>query len=135
MNDRTAFPGRLTQDELEWLATVEPEWQGTTAGTWYPHATDDDWFQCALYVSTEPSGEGHYGYPHDDLRGMSENSAEQADPEQVIAITLLQRPRLAIAEASDQNTLFIAHAHQHVPRLVALIRRLDDALAECERRS
>ena len=112
MSEGMAVAGCLTRDELDWLATVEAEWQDTTPGTWYPHATDDDWLQSAFYVSTEPSDTGYDGYPHDDRQGMSENPAEQADPARVVAITLLQRPRLAIAEACDQNTLFIANAHQ-----------------------
>jgi hypothetical protein len=28
----------------------------------------------------------------------------------------------------DPNTLFLAHVHQHLPRLLAVIRRLNDAL-------
>ena len=131
MNERTAADGRLTPDELEWLAAVEAEWQGTTPGTWYPHATDDEWFQSALYVSTDP-GETDRGFVNDDLRRMSETPGEQADSQRVIAITLLQRPRLADVDACDANTLFIANVHQYLPRLLTLARRLDAALAACE---
>ncbi|WP_189093077.1 hypothetical protein [Deinococcus ruber] len=46
------------------------------------------------------------------------------DDEQVIAITCLQSLQLAYQDASDENALFIAHAREDVPALLAEIRRL-----------
>jgi hypothetical protein len=59
---------------------------------------------------------------------MGAGIPEQASHEKVAAITLLQEPRLANPSECDQNTLFIADIHQQLPRLLALIKRLDKAL-------
>ena len=121
-------PRRLTPSEQDWLADVEREWAATTPGTWYAHASDDQLFSTARYVSTQPPRRGQE-LVHDNRRALFAGSADQADPEQVVAITLLQNPELAAADECDPNTLFMAHVHQHLPRLLAVIRRLNDALA------
>jgi hypothetical protein len=119
---------QLTPIEQTWLADVEREWTATTPGTWYAHASDDELFSTARYVSTQPPRRGQE-FVHDNRRALFAGSKDQADPERVVAITLLQNPSLAEADQCDPNTLFIAHMHQHLPRLLAVIRRLNDALA------
>lgn len=133
MHDTRTADGRLTPDERAWLAAVEAEWRATTPGTWYAHATDDDRYQNARYVSAEPSETGdRASLAHDDGQGMAEGSGDQADPRQVVAITLLQSPRLADVRECNQNTLFIANVHQHMARLLTLVGRLDEALGARE---
>jgi len=112
---------KLTQSEREWLAAIEAEWAATTPGTWYAHLTDDAHYMNATYVSTVP-GPVTQGFVVDNNNGMAEGSPNQAEHERVVAITLLQEPRLADADQSDPNTLFIAHVHQHIPRLLDLTR-------------
>src|SRR5437879_5577764 len=110
----------LTPEESAWLAAVENEWSKTTPGDWYAHHTDDAHYMNAMYVNTVP-GPTQLGFVVDDGTGMAAGAKDQADHEQVVAITLLQEPRLADSEECDENTLFIANVHQHVPRLLALI--------------
>jgi hypothetical protein len=119
---------RRTPSERAWLADVEREWAATTPGRWHAHASDDELFSTARYVSTQPPRR-EQEFVHDNRRALFAGSQDQADPEQVVAITLLQNPALAEADQCDPNTLFIAHVHQQLPRLLAVIRRLDDALA------
>ena len=115
----------LTDEERAWLASVEAEWSRTTSGPWYAHHTDDALFMSATYVSTDAvPGSRRVGFLVDEGTGLAVGSPDQADHEKVVAITLLQEPRLADPEESDANTLFIANVHQHVPRLLALIQRL-----------
>lgn len=106
----------LTDEEL---TEIEVRANAATPGPWYAHATDDEVFSNARYISLEP-GE----FRHDNKRSMDSQSDERADSEQVIAITLLQSPRLADCDECDENTLFIAHARSDIPRLIAEIRRL-----------
>jgi hypothetical protein len=120
---KLAHSRALTADELAWLADVEDEWHGTTRGDWYAHLTDDAYFMNATYVSTVP-GPLQLGFVVDGGTGMAAGAHDQAEHEQVIAITLLQEPRLADSEQSDENTRFIANVHQHIPRLLAMIREL-----------
>ena len=113
----------LTAHERAWLAAVEDEWSGTTPGDWYAHITDDALYMNASYVSTVP-GPRRLGFVVDEGTGMAAGSHDQADHERVVAITLLQEPRLADPAQSDENSRFIANAHQHIPRLLRLIRDL-----------
>jgi hypothetical protein len=115
----------LTSEENTWLASVEDEWAKTTPGEWYAHYTDDALFMNATYVSTTPGIEPlHLGFFVDNGTGMAAGASDQAEHESVVAITLLQEPRLVDPDQSDENTLFIANVHQHLPRLLAIIRRL-----------
>jgi len=124
----------LTQDERAWLAEVEAEWAATSPGEWYPHQGDDVYSMSALYVSAD-IGAGWSDIDRlwvvDSGPTMAAEAPEQADHAQVVAITLLQEPRLVDPEECEQNALFIAHAHQHIPHLLAVIKRLNDAIAAC----
>lgn len=102
------------------LAEIVERANKASEGPWYPHATDDDLFMNARYVSTE-SGDLY----HDGARGMAEG---ECDDNVVVAITLLQSPRLAgIDDAKwDENTAFIAHAREDVPDLAEALRQAWD---------
>lgn len=114
----------ISDDEL---AEIEARAGAATPGPWYAHATDDEVFSNARYVSVQP-GE----FRHDNKRGMDSQSDERADSEKVIAITLLQSPRLAECNECDENTLFIAHARSDIPRLIAEIRRLKAGVSDSQ---
>ncbi len=90
-------------------------------------ATDDELFSNARYVSTVP-GE----FRHDNKRSLGESAVEKIDPEQVIAITLLQNPDLVYQDQCDENTEFIAHAREDIPKLVNEIRALKIRIVELE---
>jgi hypothetical protein len=79
----------------------------------------------ARYVSIKPGNIYH----HDGRRGLADGGKHQADPNGVIAITLLQGPYLACSRECDENALFIAHARADVPLLVAEVRRLQGQVA------
>src|SRR6185436_15609990 len=117
----------MTDDDLREIETREAQ---ATPGPWYAHRTDDEVHSNARYVSIEPSD-----FRHDNKTRMWAGSQQQARPEDVIAITLLQNPQLAIADACDENTLFLAHARTDIPRLVTEVRRLRARVLELEVRS
>jgi hypothetical protein len=83
--------------------------------------SDDDVFMNARYVSTQ---EGP-GWGHDNMRGMDPGNEAQ-DERNVVAITMLQSPRLAdiVDERWDENTEFIAHARTDIDLLVVEVERL-----------
>jgi hypothetical protein len=118
----------LTESEQELLAKVEQEWKATTSGTWYARSTDDDAAMIAHYVSTQPNLQTAE-FIHDGSFGLAPGMPDQADPQQVVAITLHQSTGLALSPQSDANAVFIANAHQFVPQLLVIIRRLADALS------
>lgn len=131
MDGTEPIGGPLTQDERAWLADIEELWAATTPGTWYPHHGDDASAMNACYVSVDIGASWSPRFPNwiiDDGWTMAAGFPEQANHEHVVAITLLQEPRLADPDECDQNTLFIADIHQQVPRLLEFIRRLDKAL-------
>jgi hypothetical protein len=98
-----------------------------TPGPWFGHATDDfDWSN-ALYISTT---QGLDLSTHDEKKGMSDGDPNQAPPSTVVAITLLQAPRLCLSDAFEENTEFIAHARSDIPRLIEEIKRLKSLIAE-----
>jgi len=109
------------------LAQIEERAASATPAPWYAHATDDCSHTNARYVSIEPSD-----FSHDNKEGLCEDSPDQAQPKAIIAITLLQSPRLATVAACDENTIFIAHARTDVPTLVAEVRRLRRRVVELE---
>jgi hypothetical protein len=104
----------------EQLSKIEARLNAATPGPWYAHATDDDMAMNARYVGLEPCK-----FRHDERCGMG---ADCDAPENVIAITLLQHPALALADENDENTLFIAHAWTDIGNLVAEVRRLRAAM-------
>lgn len=115
----------MTKPARDW----ERDWelcQRATPGPWYPRATDDERFMNAQYVSTDPGP----GWLHDGEQGMS---VEECEPEKVIAITLLQTPRLASVEDGkwDENTEFIAEAREALPYWLQRVKELEDALRQC----
>ena len=112
----------MTETELN---EIEVRAQRATAGPWFVHRTDDEQSQGALYVGTPYSGGDH-----DNRRGMGDGAARQANPVEVIAITLLQHPNLCGADECEENTSFIAQARSDVPRLVAEVRALKEQLRQ-----
>lgn len=115
----------MTDDHLK---EIETRAALATPGPWYAHRTDDELYSSAAYVSIEASD-----FNHDNKTRMSAGSPQQAKPEGVIAITLLQNPQLAVADACDENALFIAHARTDVPQLIAEVRRLRERVVEMEK--
>jgi len=86
-----------------------------TPGPWYARATDDWKSQNALYISTIPGS----GMQHDGQRGLDIDA--DIDSDNIIAVTLLQSPPVATAEASDANTELIAAAVNALPALLAVV--------------
>ena len=103
--------------------------QAAKQGPWFPRATDDASFMNARYVGLD---EGP-GFVHDGANGMA---LGEVDSKRVIAITLLQEPRLADCDECDENTEFIAAANpttvlallDEIERLRELLRVADVAL-------
>ncbi|GGR31889.1 hypothetical protein GCM10008957_48190 [Deinococcus ruber] len=80
-----------------------------------------------VYVCRQTRGQkrdGRRGLSLDGGRARRFMVEGNIDDEQVIAITCLQSLQLAYQDASDENALFIAHAREDVPALLAEIRRL-----------
>ena len=86
-----------------------------TPGPWHARATDDWKCQTAFYVSTIPGS----GMQHDGQRGLDIDA--DIDSDNIIAVTLLQSPPVATAEASDANTELIAAAVNALPALLAMV--------------
>lgn len=94
----------------QWLADMEAKAKAATPGAWHIIETDDERFMSAVYVATTP-----------------EDATPGETPENVIAVTLLQSPRVACIadEKWDENTTFIAAANPAtVLRLVGMVRFL-----------
>jgi len=100
----------LTAKQLE---EIRARAEKATKGPWYAKATDDDHSQCCNFISTVPGPFEH------DQRFIGEQ-----DDETVVALTLLQAPRLADAPEFEENTEFIAHARDDIPALLAEVERL-----------
>jgi hypothetical protein len=95
-----------------------------TQGPWYPQATDDRLCMNASYVSTDPKS---------GLRDMDPQSAERdCRPGSVVAITLLQSPRLANVRDQrwDENTDLIAYYRTAAPALAREVKRLQAEVCE-----
>ena len=88
------------------LQLIEERAARATPGPWYAHATDDMHASNARYVSVAPGNIFH----HDNKRGMLEGASHQAKPEDVVAITLLQSPKLACA-AHVMRIRSLSHMH------------------------
>lgn len=102
----------MTADE--WLADLEDKAKAATPGAWHIIEADDERFMSAVYVATTP-----------------EDATPGETPENVIAVTLLQSPRVACIadEKWDENATFIAAANPAtVLRLVGMVRILGNQL-------
>ena len=104
----------------ERLAEIEARENATTPGPWVADHPDDGACMGAYAIrlaNTPALGDFPLQGPYEDRKN-------------VVAITLLQRPRYA--EIHDwrglQNANFIAHAKSDVPDLIAEVRRLKSAL-------
>ena len=100
----------MTADE--WLTDLEAKAKAATPGAWHIIEADDERFMSVDYVATTP---------------------EDATPENVIAVTLLQSPRVACIadEKWDENAAFIAAANPAaVLRLVGMVRAFAAHCAE-----
>lgn len=93
--------------------------EAATPVPWNSHATDDDYFMNARFIGTRPSD----GW-HDDGNGLAVGFPDQEPPENVIAITLLQHPRLADNEKCDDNMDLIVALRNAYPAMSAELRRL-----------
>jgi len=113
-------------DEVEQrLREIEERASRATPGPWYAHNPDDDMSMNVFLVATTPE--------EPDPWWDGEEEAKK-----VVAITLLQSPRVAdVADGRwEENAGFIAHAREDVPWLLSLLRereeenrRLREALA------
>ena len=108
----------MTDDKLTFLRELDAL---ATPGPWYVHFTDDDYAMNATFVSTVPPAEHE-----DDGRGLGEGWPEQVPPSTVIAITLLQHPRLAdVSDGKwDVNARLVVATRTHLNGLLAEIDRL-----------
>lgn len=98
----------------QWLADLEAKAKAATPGAWHIIEADDERFMSAVYVATTP-----------------EDATPGETPENVIAVTLLQSPRVACIadEKWDENATFIAAANPAtVLRLVGMVRILGNQL-------
>ncbi|MFB9993413.1 hypothetical protein ACFFLM_15710 [Deinococcus oregonensis] len=109
----------------EQLRAIAERVNRTTPGPWFPIVTDDEMYQGTVYVGVQPRGKkAEVGLYVDDGRGQKLMVENQIDDTQVVAITCLQFPRLVYQDACDDNALFIAHAREDVPALLAEVLRL-----------
>nr|WP_063818120.1 hypothetical protein [Herbidospora sakaeratensis] len=108
--------GPMTDEEL---AAIEELVEASTPGPWHVRLLHDDWAMSLVAVSTTPD------------TGRGERRPEFGHHE-IVAATLIQQPRYAdVADGRwDENARFIAEARQHVPQLIAEVRRLRRLLAE-----
>ncbi|SBT39021.1 hypothetical protein [Micromonospora auratinigra] len=101
----------LTEDEL---AAIEERAAAATPGPWHVRLLDDDHAANLVAVGTTPD------------TGRDSRWPKFAAGE-LVAATLVQFPHRYVDcadERWDENALFIAHAREDIPRLVAEIRRL-----------
>ncbi|WP_295823321.1 hypothetical protein [uncultured Deinococcus sp.] len=131
----------MTMTEAE-LSVIEARVNAASPGPWYPITTDDELFQGAVYVSVEQRGrlgEGLLldtgevigaGLYRDQGRRKVRLRPGGVDPGKTVAINTLQSPPLAELEEHSENAIFIAHAREDVPALIAEVRRLRGLLEE-----
>ena len=94
----------------QFLADLEIKAKAATPGAWHIIESDDERFMSAVYVAT-----------------TTPEATPGETPENVIAVTLLQSPRVACIadEKWDENAAFIVAANPAaVLRLVAMVRWL-----------
>jgi hypothetical protein len=91
-----------------------------------------DWKdQLRVLVAAADPAPWRVGYADDDMAMGAQYVARGdfdpdswPDPEQVVAVTLLQSPNLALSDLDGRNANFIAAARDGVPRLLAENDRL-----------
>ena len=96
--------------------------KSATPGPWFVHYTDDEHAANARYISSEPGPAAH-----DERQGMAVGP-DQANPNEVIAITLLQEPLFCRSKEFENNSIFIAAARSDIPKLVEEVRKLKEEL-------
>jgi hypothetical protein len=107
----------LTEDEL---AAIEELVAAATPGPWYVRNLDDDHAANLVAVSTAPDASRTQRWPNFDAG-------------EIVAATLVQFPNRYVNctdERWDENAQFIAHARQDIPRLIAEVRRLKNAIEQ-----
>ena len=115
--DMQAHKEKLDEDYLTFLDSLNT---AATASPWYPRSGDDSHCMNARWVSTEQSDKFCYLYDEPSTS--------------VIAITLLQQPRLAdIPDDYDANMSLICEYRSAVPLLINEIRRLREELEKSKR--
>jgi hypothetical protein len=117
----------MTEQEL---SEIEFRRDAASPSPWYARITDDVFSMNALYVGTHQGSQMDKSWSRDNKPGLEAGGNHQEPPGRVIAITLLQQPHLADVadEKWDENTLFIAHAREDIPKLIAEIRHLQKML-------
>jgi len=104
----------------DWVEQLRALAEASDPGPWMVDGADDDMAMSATFVVRGRYKPGHW-----------------PDAEQVVAITLLQSPNLALADLDERNAKFIAAARDGVPRLCTEVQQLTsqrDRLAEVLRR-
>lgn len=99
------------------LREIEERASRATSGPWYAHNPDDDMSMNVFLVATTPE--------EPDPWWDGEEEAKK-----VVAITLLQSPRVAdVADGRwEENAGFIAHAREDVPWLLSLLREREEEI-------
>jgi hypothetical protein len=118
------MPMSESRTEESWLAEVHRRSSEATGGPWHVRRPDDGEWQCAIAICTVPED------PRQAARARRDWRLGWPEPESVVAITLLQSPRLAEAAECRANAEFIAAARVDVPRLLALAEGALGRLAE-----
>lgn len=97
------------------IREIEERASRATPGPWYAHNPDDDMSMNVFLVATTPE--------EPDPWWDGEEEAKK-----VVAITLLQSPRVAdVADGRwEENAGFIAHAREDVPWLLSLLREREE---------
>jgi|GEM_PF-1330345 len=105
----------MTPEQEQRLREIEERVIKATPGPWYAHNLDDDMSMNVFLVATTPE--------EPDPWWDGEEEAKK-----VVAITLLQSPRVAdVADGRwEENAGFIAHAREDVPWLLSLIREREE---------
>lgn len=91
----------------DWILEARRIADAADQGPWHQSRADDDKCATALYVARGEFKRGRW-----------------PSPEQVVAVTMLQSPVVAVSDAARSNTAFIAAARELVPRLCAEVERL-----------
>jgi hypothetical protein len=96
------------------LEAIKARLAAATPGPWYDHNPDDDYCMNAYTVTNSPV--------EPDV-GVDERTN---DHKHIIALTLLQTPRVACHEDSrwEENARFIAHAPTDIAALLAEVERV-----------
>jgi len=96
----------------DWVAEARRTAEAADPGPWHAGRADDDHCAIAFYVARGAFKRGRW-----------------PSPEQVVAVTFLQYPCLAVSDLEESNTAFIAASRDLVPRLCAEVERLREQRA------